>query len=106
MEPTEDSHTYRSFRYALSTLGTIALILAVGFVDSYTGLDPGHFLMGILVLVAAFFGISGTVEAFNSLKEPNHWKKWAGMAVNIGMIGLFVALIMANVMDIVKAFSG
>jgi len=93
--------------FALGVAGIIAIIIffsSTVLFNSY-GIDDALMILMFLFVIIVALSIIGTIKSIKGLKEPNTPKKIIGMILNFGIITLFVAVIIASVMDIYRAFN-
>ena len=95
-----NTNTDKSFRYALQSIGVFLLLIVLSVIMQLTKLDELSIIIGILVLIMSCLGIVGLVYSIKSIKEPSHYKKWIGLLVNVLVVIGFIALLIANFLDI------
>ncbi|RZJ64313.1 MAG: hypothetical protein EOO50_16055 [Flavobacterium sp.] len=93
------THSRKSLGFALLSFVTFLVIAVI------TAVAPGNEIFtaigGILLIVFIVFGFS---HALRSIKEPNNASKILGLIANGLLFLVFAVLVIANVIDIVKAF--
>ncbi len=83
----------------LMALGIISIILV-----GATSMALSQFI-GLFLVVGGIFGIAGSYFSIRGFKEPTTKRKIAATTVNFGITLILIALILANLVDVVKDYN-
>gem|GEM_PF-2161004 len=98
-------HSHRGFKYGLTALVSLAGFIGLNTILIFQGIHVPSLLLGVVTLCIFALGILGLIASLRGLKEPNTLKKIIGLFLNLGFLALSVAVIVANVLDMIRAFS-
>jgi len=101
------NNSKKGFQFAIITIATFLLfiIFQVLAANEKVSLDFYRYASGFLMILVFVSTITGFVFSIKSLKEPNSFKKIFGLIANTILFILFIATIIANIMDMKNAFS-
>ncbi|WP_405207216.1 hypothetical protein [Aquimarina sp. LLG6339-5] len=102
-ETNKNSHS--GFKYGITGLSIFLVLIILTAIINTFDFYFLSLLIGLLVLIIGCIGIIGLTKSLKGLKEPNTLKKVIGIVINFGIVGLFVSAIIANFLDMYKAFS-
>ena len=92
-----------SFNYALASVGLVVLCVVIKMATFQVPEQQSSFIVGLFAVAAGISALIGVVYTFFSLKEPNTVKKLVGAVINFSFLILFIAVIVANIIDIYRA---
>ena len=98
-----NTNTDKSFRYAMLCLIVFLAFIGFSIIVQLRNIYGVSAIFGVLVLLMSFFGIIGFTYSLKSWKEPSNYKKWIGILVNVLVVIGFIALLIANFLDIQRA---
>ncbi|MFI0427954.1 hypothetical protein [Mariniflexile sp. HMF6888] len=100
-----NKYSHQGFKFSM--IGLILIILLIAFTLVLNTLSSYIYslLIGALAFFIGIFAIVGFVKSLQGLKEPNTSKKIIGIIINLGIVMLFISVIIANFIDIYKAFT-
>jgi len=102
-ETNKSSHS--GFKYGIIGLSIFLVLIILTAVINTFDFYFFSLLIGLLVFIIGCIGIIGLTKSLKGLKEPNTLKKVIGVVINFGIVGLFILVIVANFLDLYKAFS-
>lgn len=91
------------FRYAMIALTLFAVTMAIMAVFIILKIVVPAMLFGIVFLVAIVISIVGLTYSIRGIREPNDARKIIGLVLNLFFTGVLVLMIIANILDIVRA---
>lgn len=100
---SKKSNIEKSFKTALVILVLVIITLATLILDKKHDSGISGFLIGLALLSTGVLGVIGSIQGLKGLKESKSFKKVIALAINFGIVILFVFLILANVIDLYKA---
>lgn len=102
-----NNNSQKSFRYAMINLSLVAAIVVTSFVMVFLRFysEGLSVVIGLLVFAIGILSVIGSICAFGGWNEPRSVKKTIGMVLNLAFLGLFLSVIIANIIDLYKAFS-
>jgi hypothetical protein len=92
-----------SFKYAIISIVFLVLCVVTQIISVKTFGEQLTILVGLSAVAAGITAIVGVFYAAYSLREPNTPKKLIGAVINFSFLLLFLAVILANIMDINRA---
>ena len=93
----------KSFKIAIINVMMMGNILIASYLKKS---NPEIFstIIGILSLVIIILAIIGFSNVMKGIREPNSFKKIIGLVVNSAIVGFGFFLIIANIIDVYRAF--
>lgn len=95
----------KSFRIGTVILGLILISLLSIVFKTVKNIALGELFIGLPLLTAGVLGIIGFTYVLKGRNENSSLKKIFALIINSGVIILFVGLVVANVMDMIKAIN-
>lgn len=93
----------KGFKWAKITMSIFILIIILHVIQEFVKIDMSNFY-GILLVLILIFTVVGVIDSIKGIKEPNTLRKVIGMILNSGYVVLLIFIIVANILDIYKAF--
>ncbi|WP_291133255.1 hypothetical protein [Flavobacterium sp. UBA7682] len=93
----------KGFKWAIITMSIFILIIILHVIQEFVKIDMSNFY-GILLVLILIFTVVGVIDSIKGIKEPNTLRKVIGMILNSGYVVLLIFIIVANILDIYKAF--
>ncbi|WP_459212241.1 hypothetical protein [Aquimarina rhabdastrellae] len=97
--------SHNGFKYGVISFLMILVLIMITAVINTLKFSFSLLLIGFLTILIGYMGIIGLIKSLKGIKEPNTSKKIIGLILNIGIVSLFISLIIANFLDIYKAFN-
>ncbi|MEO1031647.1 MAG: hypothetical protein AAFX55_09605 [Bacteroidota bacterium] len=97
--------SHKGFRYAMISLVLSTVVLAGSTLSIAYDLYILSLAIGLITFLIGMISIIGFVFSLKGIKEKNTVKKWIGLVINTAFLLGFVFVIIANIIDIYKAFS-
>jgi len=99
------SHSKKGFQFAIITIVSFLLFLVFQILAATEriSLEFYRYASGFTIILVFTSSIIGFVFSIKGLKDPNSFKKIFGLIANSILFLLFLATIVANIMDIKNA---
>lgn len=91
----------KGFQFAIITIVAFLLFLLLQILaaNEFVSLDLYRYTSGFLMIVVFTSSIIGFIFSIKGRKDPNTFKKIFGLIANTILFLLFVATVIANIMD-------
>jgi len=99
------THIEKSFRIGMLILLLIVIAVLSIIFKAGKNIPLGELFIGLSLLIAGILGIIGFFQGIKGRKEHFSLKKLFAFVINTGVVVLLIGLLIANVLDIMKAFS-
>ncbi|MDG5491973.1 hypothetical protein [Psychroserpens sp. SPM9] len=101
------SNAKKGFQFAIITIVTFLLFLLVQILaaNQIISINTYTFASGFIMILVFVSSIIGFIFSIKGRKEPNSFKKLFGIIANTILFFLFVATVIANIMDVFNAFN-
>lgn len=101
---TPNLKSIKGFQTAMGTLSIFFLIIILHVIRQFVSIDLGAFYRFLLIVIIVLC-ISGCTDSYRGLRDPYSTRKIAGLFLNTAYLILIVSMLVANVMDLARAFS-
>jgi membrane protease YdiL (CAAX protease family) len=101
----EKTHIEKSFRIGMLILLLIVIAFLSIIFKAGKNILLGEFLIGLPLLISGILGIIGFIQGIKGRKEHFSLKKLLAFVINTGVVVMLIGLLIANVFDVMKAFS-
>ena len=99
------NYSRAGFYYGIISVGILVAGIVIIQLNLLYEVDFGSALIGLLFMAGGFMGVLGLFKSISGIKEPNTPQKIIGILMNGGIVLLFAGVIIANIIDIYRAFA-
>ena len=90
----------KSFIIGLVCLSLIVLSIFISIASIHWGSEIVSYIIGLSYFTAGILSIIGTVYFIKGIKDKLTYKTVIAFIINVGIVALFIALIIANLNDL------
>lgn len=94
----------KAFKNAMVILFVFTFALVITIFNRDTNSSIYGILVGLSIIIAGIIGIIGSIQVIKGLKEQKSIKMVFAILFNFGIVFLFIGLLTANAIDIIKLF--